>query len=194
MLFEPELNIKGEILDSDKKAIAIVGTRTPTDYGRNVAELYATQISKAGYTIVSGLARGIDSTAHKSALESGGRTIAVLGCGVDVVYPPENKNLYQKIIKNGAVVSEFPNGTKPLPENFLARNRIIAYLSLAILVVEGKRRSGTLSTARWAAEMGKDVFVVPIDKRSELSKGPQYLLENGAYLVRSPEELIQAIA
>ena len=193
MLSEPQLHIKGKILKADKKAIAIVGTRSPTDFGRDVAYLFSYQLSKAGFTIVSGMARGIDSVAHQACLDAGGRTIAVLGSGVDVIYPPENKSLYEKIIKSGAVVSEFPDGTKPIPKNFLERNQIIAYLSKAVLVIEGRRRSGTLSTARWAAELGREVFVIRSPKSSPMSEATNYLLGEGATLVHDPKEIIDSL-
>lgn len=193
MLLPPELNIKGKILKKDDRAIAIVGTRTPTDFGRDAAYLFSYELAHMGFTIVSGMARGIDTVVHKAALEAGGRTIAVLGSGIDVIYPPENEELYKKIIGQGAVVSEFPNGTKPMPQNFLARNQVIAYLSRAVLVIEGKRRSGTLSTARWAAEMGKEVYVLRGPRDSAMSEATNYLIEQGAEIVRSPQELANLV-
>jgi len=185
--------VHGKILKKDSKAVAIVGSRTATEYGKSIAKKFAGELSKNGVTIISGLARGIDTIAHKSALELGGRTIAVLGSGLDVVYPPENVNLAKEIQKHGALVSEFPEGTKPLPKNFLRRNRIIAGLSLAVLVVEGKRRSGTLSTAKFAAELGREVFAIPGRVDSLLSEAPIYLIEQGAQIAKKPEDILEYI-
>lgn len=180
-----KLNVSGKILKSDSKAIAVVGARRITERGRKLATLYTKKLAKAGYTIVSGLAVGVDTVAHETALKVGGRTIAVLGSGLDIVYPAANKALAQRIIKQGAVVSAFPRGTKPLPKNFLARNRIIVALSRAVLVIEGKRRSGTLSTASWAANDGKEVFAVPG------SEATDWLISQGATVAKTPEEVIE---
>ena len=183
----------GKILKKDKLAVAIVGSRIASSYGKQMAEKFAGELAKKGVTIVSGLARGIDTVAHEAALYFGGRTIAVLGSGLDVIYPPENKNLASKIAKNGALVSEFPNGIKPLPENFLRRNRVIAGLSLAVLVVEGKRRSGTLSTAKYAAELGREVFALPGNINSPLSEAPNYLIDQGARVAKNPEDILEYV-
>jgi DNA processing protein len=156
-----DLYVKGKILKKDSKAIAVVGSRLMTPRGESLTKKFVKEFVKEGFTIVSGLARGIDTVAHETALKTGGRTIAVMGCGLDIIYPPENKDLADLIIKHGALVSPYPNGTKPYPKNFLSRNRIIVKLSKAVLVVEGKRRSGTLSTASWAANEGIDVFAIP---------------------------------
>lgn len=146
------LYYKGEIKKADDLSVGVVGTRRPTIYGREVTENLATDLVGCGLTIVSGLARGIDSIAHQTALKLGGRTIAVFACGLDIIYPPENKNLSEAIIKNGAIVPEFPLGTKPSLGSFPYRNRIVNGLSLGVLVTEGAERSGSLITARKAGE------------------------------------------
>ena len=145
------LFVKGKILKSDSRAIAVVGSRKITTRGEELTRKFVKELVAVGFTIVSGLARGVDTVAHKTALAAGGRTIAVLGSGLDIIYPSENTDLAEEIARHGAVVSPFKNGTRPYPKNFLARNRIIAELSLGVLVIEGARRSGTLSTASWAA-------------------------------------------
>jgi DNA processing protein len=188
-----DLNIQGKILKKDKRAVAIVGTRTPTKYGREVAYKFSFELAKKGITIVSGLARGIDTVAHNAALDAGGRTIAVLGSGLDVIYPPENLGLAQRIIKSGALVSQFAYGTKPLGKNFLIRNELVARLSRAILVVEGSRRSGTISTASHAANLGVEVFAVPGPVNSPMSEAPLYLIEQGAQIARVPGDILEYI-
>ena len=175
--------IKGKILKSDAKAIAVVGSRQITPRGSKLTREFVKYLVEAGFTIVSGLARGVDTVAHATALASGGRTIAVLGSGLDIIYPPENKGLVAEIIKHGALVSPFAPGTKPYPKNFLARNKIIAELSQAVLVIEGKRRSGTLSTAAWAANLGIDVYAIPG------SEATDWLIGEGAISVEYPYEL-----
>ncbi len=179
-----KLYIKGKVLKSDIKAIAVVGSRNASFRGEALTKKFVKEFVKEGYTIVSGLARGIDTIAHKTALKEGGRTIAVLGSGLDIIYPFENKVLAQVIIKHGALVSPYPLGTKPFPKNFLARNRIIVELSRAVLVVEGKRRSGTLSTASWAANAGIDVFAIPG------SEATDFLIGEGAISVTKPGEIL----
>ncbi len=187
------LYMSGSMRKADKKAVAIIGTRRMTDYGKRMAAKFARELAKNKVTIVSGLARGIDTIAHKAALSAGGRTIAVLGCGLDIVYPPENKSLAERIKNSGVIISEFPLGTKPLGKNFLTRNRIISGLSLAVLVVEGARRSGTLSTASWAANQGRDVFAIPGPIDSPLSAAPLYLIENGAQIAQKPKDILDSI-
>lgn len=179
-----ELYVLGELKSQDKKAVAVVGSRKFSKRGEELTKLFVSVLVENGITIVSGLARGIDTIAHKQALDSGGRTIAVLGSGIDVVYPPENTDLANRIPKNGALVSGFVNGTKPLPENFLARNGLIVKLSQAVLVVEGLRRSGTISTANHAGMQGVEVFAVPG------SEACDYLIENGATIANSPQTII----
>lgn len=187
------LYIAGEVIDKDRRAIAIIGSRRMTDYGKKVAWEFAYYLAGKGITIVSGMARGIDTIAHKAALFIGGRTIAVLGSGIDVIYPPENTLLARTVSQNGAVITEFPPGTPPYGRNFLSRNRLISGLSIATLVVEGARRSGTLSISNWAANQGKDVFAIPGRIDSPLSALPNYLIENGAIAVTSPEDILDII-
>ncbi len=182
-----DLYVKGRILKKDGKAIAVVGSREMTPRGETLTKKFVKEFVKKGYTIVSGLARGIDTVAHKTALKEKGRTIAVLGSGLDIIYPSENKNLSEEIIKHGALVSPYPNSTKPFPKNFLARNRIIVELSKAVLVVEGRRRSGTLSTASWAANAGTEVFAIPG------SEATDWLINEGANSVKSPKEVIDKL-
>ncbi len=184
------LYIKGTIKPEDKLAVAIVGSRRMTKYGKEMAWKFSHALAKKKVTIVSGLAYGIDSVAHKAALAAGGRTIAVLGSGLDVIYPKENKKLALEIIKNGALISEFPPGTEPRGENFLIRNRIISGLSLAVLVVEGARKSGTLSTASHAANQGREVFAVPGPVSSPLSEAPIFLIEQGANVAKRPQDVL----
>ncbi len=184
------LYLVGEIKPEDRKAVAIVGTRRMTDYGRKIAWNFAFSLAKQGVVIVSGLARGIDAVAYTAALKAGGRTLAVLGSGLDIVYPAENKGLAEKIVRNGALISEFSLGTKPLGENFLIRNRIISGLSLAVLVIEGARKSGTLSTASYAANQGREVFAVPGSIDSVMSGAPHFLIENGAAVASKPEDIL----
>lgn len=182
--FKEEIYVLGEIKDVDKKSVAVVGSRQMSERGKKLTEEFVKVLVKEKITIVSGLARGIDTIAHKSALKYGGRTIAVLGSGLDIIYPPENKELAKKITKHGALVSGFDYGTKPLPQNFLARNQLIVKLSLAVLVIEGKQRSGTISTANHAANEGVEVYAIPG------SSATDYLIENGATPVTSPKELM----
>ena len=176
--------IKGAVLKSDSRAIAVVGSRKMTKKGELITQGFVKEFVKEGFTIISGLARGIDTVAHKTALEEGGRTIAVMGSGIDIIYPPENKSLAHEIVKNGALVSPFPKGTKPFPLNFLARNRIVAKLSMAILVIEGERKSGTLSTASWAASEGVEVFAIPG------SPATNWLIGQGASVAASPKDIL----
>lgn len=179
-----DLFVLGEIKECDKNSIAVVGSREMSQRGKRLTELFVQELVKQNITIVSGLARGIDTVAHKTALDFHGRTIAVLGSGIDIIYPPENKKLSEDISKNGALVSGFPYGTKPEGKNFLARNQIIVKLSRAVLVIEGKRRSGTISTANHAANEGVEVFAIPG------SEATDYLIENGATAIDNPQELL----
>jgi len=172
-------------------SLAVVGTRKMTGYGRQVTKQLVQELVQAGLVIVSGMARGVDSVAHQAVLERGGKTVAVLGCGVDIIYPPENRKLYQSILKNGLVMSEFPPGTLPLPGNFPSRNRIIAGMSLGTLVSEGARKSGSLITASLAAGFGREVFAVPGPINSGLSVGPMFLIKNGAKLVSKAEDILE---
>ena len=184
------LYVKGEIKDDDKYAIAMVGSRLPTDYGLSVAEKMSSAIASYGLTVVSGMARGIDAASHLGALKAGGRTIAVLGSGIDIPYPSENRGLMNAIASSGAVVTEFPLGTPPDRENFPRRNRIISALSLGVVVTEATVDSGSLITANYALEQGKTVFAVPGNITSATSRGTNDLIKKGARLIEEPEEII----
>ena len=183
----------GLVEPGDRQAIAIVGSRQATPYGLRVTETLARELSGAGFTIVSGLARGIDAAAHRAALETGGRTIAVLGCGLDVDYPPEHGRLREEIAANGAVVTEFPAGTPPKPSHFPQRNRIISGLSLGVLVIEAAEDSGSLITARQALEQGREVFAAPGPVDAPLSRGPHGLIKQGAKLVETVDDIIEEL-
>ncbi|MBI5286627.1 MAG: DNA-protecting protein DprA [Deltaproteobacteria bacterium] len=187
----PYLYIKGRIEEVDNVAVAVVGSRIPTPYGISVAERMAGELASNGVTVVSGMARGIDSAAHRGALRANGRTIAVLGCGVDVIYPKENKRLYEEICSSGAVISEFPMGTPPYRANFPLRNRVISGLSLGVVVVEAGARSGSLITARLALEAGREVFAIPGSITSYRSKGTNRLLKEGAKLVEDVGDILE---
>ncbi len=188
------LYIKGDLKDEDRFSIAIVGSRKATPYGINITEKIAGELSSLGFTIVSGMARGIDTTAHKAALKEGGRTIAVLGSGMDVVYPPENRGLMERIVENGAVITEFPLGTKPNRENFPIRNRLISGLSMGVLVVEATENSGSLITANYANEQGKEVFAIPGNITSDNTKGVHRLIKGGAKLVHNVNDIVEELA
>ncbi len=177
----PVLFVRGELLPEDDLSVAIVGTRTATAYGRQAAERFAMGLARNGVTVTSGLARGIDTVAHRAALEAGGRTIAVLGSGIDIIYPSENRGLAMEIAGRGAVISEFPLGTKPDAMNFPRRNRIIAGLSAVTMVVEAGETSGALITAEFALEQGREVFAIPGSIFSPASRGPNQLLADGAH-------------
>ncbi len=185
------LYVKGEILRQDDLAVGIVGTRRASRYGIEQARRFAKYLARNGVTIVSGMAMGIDGNAQQSAIENGGRTIAVLGCGVDVIYPSMHRKLYEEIIQNGAIVSDFPMGTDSQPQNFPPRNRIISGLSKAVLVVEGRIKSGALITARYAADQGRDVFALPGDINRPTSRGPNSLIRDGAIPVLDPQEIAE---
>ncbi|MBF0616025.1 MAG: DNA-protecting protein DprA [Nitrospirae bacterium] len=186
----PLLFVKGDIVREDRYAIAIVGTRKLSHYGQKVAEKFTGELVDMGFTIVSGMARGIDTIAHREALKCNGRTIAVLGTGIDIAYPPENLWLMQRIAENGAVVSEFLPGTRPQRENFPIRNRIISALSLGVLVVEAGQRSGALITANFALEQGKEVFAVPGNVLSLSAQGSHSLIQSGAKLVNNACDIL----
>jgi DNA processing protein len=186
----PFLLIRGGLLREDGLAVAIVGSRRGTPYGLRVAERLSADLGARGVTVVSGLARGVDTAAHRGALGAGGRTLAVLGSGVDVVYPPENRRLAAEVVAAGAVVSQFPMGTAPLPHHFPARNRIIAGLTLGTVVVEAAERSGALITARLAGELGREVYAVPGNVSSPGSLGTNSLIQDGAKLVQGWEDVV----
>lgn len=189
----PVLYLRGGLNVSDDWAVAIVGTRRVTSYGRQVAEELATFLAQNGVTVVSGLARGTDAVAHAAALKAGGRTFAVLGSGVDQVYPPENRALAADIAAHGALLSDYPLGTKPEAVNFPPRNRIIAGLSLAIVVVEAGIKSGALITAEFANDQGREVFAVPGNIFAPQSQGANHLLRQGAQPLTRPEDLLDAL-
>ena len=189
----PALHVRGTLLAEDALAVAIVGARRATPYGAEAAGRLAADLAARGVTIVSGLARGIDTAAHRGALEAGGRTIAVLGCGIDVVYPRENRALLGEVERRGAVVSQFAPGTLPLPGHFPARNRTLAGLALGVVVVEAGERSGALITARLAAELGREVFAIPGRISSEVSRGPHRLIQDGAKLVQDWTDVVQEL-
>lgn len=184
------LYVKGEMVSKDK-AIAIVGSRNASSYGMRAAYDFARELARKGITVVSGMARGIDTAAHKGALDGGGRTIAVLGCGLDYIYPPENKELMGKIINNGAVISEYPLGTIPDSKNFPNRNRIISGLSLGTVIVEANIKSGSLITADFAAEQGREVFAVPGQIYSKTSQGTNDLIKQGAKAITKVEDILE---
>lgn len=184
---------KGDILEQDNLAIAIVGSRKITDYGREAVKYLASEIAKLGITIVSGMADGTDSIAHKEALRNGGRTIAVMGTGIDIIYPSKNKSLAAEIEQNGSIITEFPANMKGLPYNFPRRNRIISGLSLGVLIVEAKEKSGSLITASYAAEQGREVFAVPGNINSLYSKGSNKLIQDGAKLVMKVDDILEEI-
>lgn len=177
------LYIRGHLTPEDGLSVGIVGTRRSTLYGRSVTERISQELAVAGVTVVSGLARGIDAVAHHVALETGGRTVAVLGSGVDVIYPSEHRRLVERILESGAVISEQPPGAKPDAPNFPARNRIISGMSLGVVVIEAPARSGALITANFAADQGREVFVVPGNVGNATSAGTNQLLRDGARIV-----------
>ncbi len=188
----PLIYVRGD-LRSAEPAVAVVGSRRATATGRIVTERLAAGLAASGVTVVSGLARGIDAVAHRAALDAGGRTIAVLGCGLDVIYPPEHSGLMEAITQQGCIITEFPLGTPPLRHHFPQRNRIIAGLTLGVVVVEGDERSGALSTAGYALDEGREVMAVPGSVLNPLSRAPNGLLRQGATLVESAEDVLAAV-
>ncbi|HOW42049.1 MAG TPA: DNA-processing protein DprA [Candidatus Omnitrophota bacterium] len=186
--------VKGAFSCADACAIAIVGSRRPSLYGGEAAERFGRELSMRKVTVVSGMAKGIDTSAHNGALKAKGRTIAVMGSGFGQIYPPENRRLAERIAENGAVISEFPVGMQPLKQNFPCRNRIISGLSLGVLVVEAARNSGALITAQYALEQNRDVFALPGRIDSLTSCGPHDLIKQGAKLVTCAEDIIEEYA
>ena len=188
------LYVKGAFKDfpwNDKSAVGVVGTRTPTTYGVRMAREISQELCLHQAIIVSGMARGIDTVAHTSALECNGRTVAVLGCGVDIIYPPSNKQLYHRLLETGnIIISEFPPGRTVLKGYFVSRNRIISGLSRSVVVVEGAKQSGALITARYAAEQGRDVYAVPGPVGSTVSEGPHILIKEGAKICTGPRDIL----
>lgn len=189
----PLLYAQGEWKEGDACSIALVGSRSPTSYGRLMTERLSRELAELGFTVVSGLARGIDSCAHRGAMAAGGRTIAVLGCGLAVIYPPESGPLREEIARAGAVLSEFPLFAKPERLNFPVRNRLISGLSLGTLVVEAAAQSGALITANFALEQGREVFAVPGPAYSPKSKGAHRLIKMGGKLVEGVEDILEEL-
>lgn len=189
----PFLFVKGEIKKEDQNAVAIVGCRAASPYGKRITERIGRELAKRGITVVSGLARGIDSIGHISALKERGRTLAVFGSGLDVLYPPENRKLAERIMSSGAILSEFPMGTKPEAPNFPRRNRLISGLSLGVVIVEAGTKSGALLTAHCALEQNREVFAIPGNLGSRNSEGTNRLIKEGAKLVTSVEDILEEL-
>ena len=189
----PVLYMRGTIKMEDEWSVSIVGTRRATAYGRQIAEELAAYLSRNGITVVSGLARGIDSFAHQATIRAGGRTLAVLGSGVDRIYPPEHVRLAEEIVENGALLSDYPLGTPPDSINFPPRNRIISGLSLATVVVEAGETSGAIITATFAVEQGRDVFAVPGNIHAVQSKGTNNLIQQGARPLLKFEDVLEVL-
>ncbi len=189
----PVLYLRGDVIPEDGWAVAIVGTRAVTAYGRQVTEELATVLAHNGVTVVSGLARGVDAVAHSTALKVGGRTLAVLGSGLDKIYPPEHRGMAEKIASQGAIISDYAPGTPPDSANFPPRNRIISGLSMAIVVVEAGDTSGALITASFAVEQAREVFSVPGHIHAPQSKGTNRLIANGARPMLSPQDVLEAL-
>lgn len=189
----PVLYLRGELTGEDDWAVAIVGSRRVTPYGRQVTEKIASFLATNGVTVVSGLARGVDAIAHKAALNAGGRTVAVLGSGVDRIYPPENRALAEEMFEQGAVLSDYAPGTPPEASNFPPRNRIISGLTMAVVVVEAGETSGALITAEFAAEQGREIFAVPGNIFAPQSKGTNKLIQQGAFPLLSANDILQTL-
>ncbi len=191
--YPPVLYVRGDLVHVDECCLAVVGTRRATVYGRQVTEDIVSDLARNGITIVSGLARGIDSIAHRTALELGARTIAVFASGLDIVYPAENAKLAREILEHGALISEYPLGTKPKADNFPRRNRIMSGLSLGVLVIEAGESSGALITANQALEQNREVFAVPGSILSPTSRGTNHLIQEGAKLVRNYIDILEEL-
>lgn len=189
----PLLYMRGSLIETDRWAVAIVGTRNPTPYGREVTYKFAGELARAGLTVVSGLALGIDAMAHRTALENNGRTLAVLGSGLQQIYPAQHRQLAHDLSQQGALLSEYAPTTEPLSGNFPARNRLISGLSLATIVVEAGERSGALITARFALDQGRDVFAVPGSILSHSSDGPNQLIVDGATPLRNIDQVLEQL-
>jgi DNA processing protein len=187
------LYVRGELVTADEWAVAIVGTRRATMYGKEVARMLGQELARNGVTVVSGLARGIDAVAHQAALDAGGRTIAVLACGLDRVYPPEHRKLAHAIIENGAMVSDYPLGTPPEAANFPPRNRIISGLALGVIVAEAGDKSGALITVGFALDQGREVFAVPGNILNRNSSGCNRLIQNGAKMVLEVQDVLEEL-
>lgn len=193
-IYDPPIVIytKGKLV-SNEKMLAVVGSRKATQYGLNVAEVLSAELACRGITVVSGMAKGVDSYAHRGALKAKGRTLAVLGCGLDTAYPKENKELMNEICEKGAVLSEYLPGVRPWPQNFPARNRIISGLSLGVIVIEASDNSGSLITADFALEQGREVFAVPGNLDSENSRGTNRLIKDGAKMVTNIGDILEEL-
>jgi len=187
------LYVRGDVQVLNLPSLGIVGTRRPTLYGTQMAQRLGRELAARGLVIVSGLARGIDAIGHQGALEANGRVIGVLGTGIDVCYPKENKKLYEKVLERGAIITEFPLRTHPAPENFPIRNRIVAGMPLGVVVIEGAQYSGSLITARLAMEFGREVFGVPGNVTQPVSFAPNQLIKQGAKLVTNAEDVIEEL-
>ncbi|MBI5149253.1 MAG: DNA-protecting protein DprA [Candidatus Omnitrophica bacterium] len=186
--------VRGQLVSDSSPAIAVVGSRRASLYGMGVAEQFAGRLAELGITVVSGMAKGIDAAAHRGALRAGGATVAVLGCGLNTIYPPENEKLFAEITAGGAVVSEFPMTMPPIAHNFPRRNRIISGLSLGVIVVEAAQKSGALITADFALEQGREVYAVPGNVNSATSQGVHNLIKQGAKLVTSVEDILEDLS
>src|SRR6202166_5111395 len=188
------LYVRGDAQILNLPSIGMVGTRRPTLYGTQMAERLGRELAARGLIVVSGMARGIDAIGHQGVMAVNGRAVGVLGTGIDVCYPKENRKLYEKVLERGAIISEFPLGTHPAPENFLVRNRIVAGMPLGVVVVEGAQDSGSLITARLAMEFGREVFGVPGNVTQPVSFAPNLLIKQGAKLVVNAEDVIEELS
>ncbi|MBE5846339.1 MAG: DNA-protecting protein DprA [Lachnospiraceae bacterium] len=188
-----QLYVRGRLPDPEKPAVAIVGARNCTFYGSDMAKWFAFELAKAGVQIISGMAMGVDGIAQRAALDAGGRSFALLGCGADICYPKSNRDLYERLLISGGVISEYPDGMQPISRLFPSRNRLIAGFSRAVIVVEAREKSGTLITADAALEQGKDVFVLPGRITDALSAGCNRLLAQGAGIALSPQMILEAL-
>ena len=191
--YPPILYVRGSLLPEDEWCLAVVGTRRATVYGRQVTEEIVSDLARSKITIASGLAKGIDSVAHRSALEAGGRSIAVFACGLDTIYPSENAELARRIMQQGALISEYPLGTRPRPDNFPRRNRIMSGMSLGVLVIEAGKTSGALITANLALEQNREVFAIPGSILSPASRGTNHLIQEGAKLVHDHIDILEEL-
>ncbi|MBM2831687.1 MAG: processing protein [Dehalococcoidia bacterium] len=189
----PVLYVEGSFLPEDEWCLAVVGTRRATIYGRQVTEEIVSHLARNRITIISGLARGIDSVAHRSTLEAGGRTMAVFACGLDIVYPAENRKLASDIVEHGALISEYPLGTKPMAQHFPRRNRIMSGISLGVLVIEAGERSGALNTVSHALEQNREVFAIPGSILSPASRGANTIIQQGAKLVTNGNDILEEL-
>ncbi len=194
-IYDPPMVLyaRGQLKPLGRPCLAVVGTRRPTIYGLQMAQGIACDLGSRGISVISGLARGIDAAAHRGCIDANGTTIAVLGCGIDVIYPREHRSLTQKILENGLLLSEFPPGTSPAPQNFPVRNRIISGLALGTLIVEASEYSGSLITARLAMEQNREVYALPGNLTTPQSFGPNFLIKQGAKLVQSWRDVVEEL-